>query len=391
MSQFQSLGLTIEYYQPAIDLPASYDPEGTYLGTLATEVSSYGHSTGAFGGYLAASLGLQLPRNRVDEWLAYGLNRTIVVYNPNLTRIWEGFVNQVTVNLGPLTVTRGPLLDIGNRVSVNYTQIANTTDARPSTTGQAVTPIADDPASQLLYGIVERVENGGQLTDADALALRATFLAENAWPAIPEAFSSAASEPGVTLECLGHLAKLNTVVFNDATAGFVSVSTKLAAILDADPNLLFSSANADLYLNPLIVPAADEQDRMALAVIQELVALGGAGAARTLWGAYNNRRIAYALAPTTIEYNYALADPGMRITTPPGLLVRPWDVLPGRFCLYTDFLIGATIPGVLRSDPRCQFIEQANFTAPYDLTLDGSRVSTIPQMLAQYGLAGAAA
>ena len=391
MSQFQSLGLTIEYYQPAIDLPASYDPEGQYLGTLANEVTGYGHTTGAFGGYLAASISLGLPRTRIDEWLAYGLNRSIVVYNPNLQRIWEGFVNQVTVSLGPLTVTRGPLLDIGNRVSVNYTQIANTTDARPSTTGQAVTPIQDDAASQQLYGIIERVENGGQLTDADALQMQAAFLLENAWPTIPIAFSSAGAEPAVTLDCLGHLAKMNTAVFNDATDGFVSVDTKLATILDADPNLLFSSANADLYVNPFIVPAADEQDRMALAVIQELVALGGAGAARTLFGAYNNRRITYALAPTTIEYNYALADPGMRVTTPAGLLVRPWDVLPGRFCLYTDFLIGATIPGVLRSDPRCQFIEQVGFTAPYDLTLDGSRVSTIPQMMAQYGLAGAAA
>jgi hypothetical protein len=220
MTNFQALGLTIQYYQPEILLPTSYDPEANYLGTLSREVESYSHTIGAFGGYLAAGITFKIPRPRIDEWLQYGLNRGIVTYNPHLQRIWEGFVNQVTVSLGPLSVTRGPLLDIGNRVSVQYTRIANTTDARPSLTGQAITAIADDPASQALYGIVERIENGGQLDDVAADLLRDSFIQEHAWPVMPKTLSGSGSEPSVTLDCLGHLARLGAVTYENTTAGF---------------------------------------------------------------------------------------------------------------------------------------------------------------------------
>ena len=64
-------------------------------------------------------------------------------------------------------------------------------------------------------------------------------------------------------------------------------------------------------------------------------------------------------------------------------------MLPGKWVLFTDFLIGRVPPMTdPRQDPRALFIEQVTFTAPWTLALQGGRADRTSQMLAQMGLGG---
>jgi hypothetical protein len=79
------------------------------------------------------------------------------------------------------------------------------------------------------------------------------------------------------------------------------------------------------------------------------------------------------------------------VETLQGLEVKPWNVLPGKWLEYTDFLIGGTTPTNFREDSRIEFIEQVTYTMPWGLTHSGNKVGTLNQALAKLGLAGASA
>jgi hypothetical protein len=59
----------------------------------------------------------------LEDWASYGIGRHIVVYNPSLVQIWEGFINQVDITEGGEQFSIGPLIDIGNRVKVPYSPV----------------------------------------------------------------------------------------------------------------------------------------------------------------------------------------------------------------------------------------------------------------------------
>ena len=54
--------------------------------------------------------------------------------------------------------------------------------------------------------------------------------------------------------------------------------------------------------------------------------------------------------------------------------------------MFTDFLVGKTQPANLRLDQRALFIERVAYSTPWGLQLDGGKVNTIDQKLAQRGL-----
>jgi len=109
-------GLTIICDAPLwVDWKATQD--------LTKQVHRYWHTIEALGGYWSAEFTIRGNRNLVDDWLQDGIGKRILVFDGSLTCIWEGFVNQVIANYGPLAATRGPLLDIANRVWVVYSTI----------------------------------------------------------------------------------------------------------------------------------------------------------------------------------------------------------------------------------------------------------------------------
>lgn len=405
-SYHESIGLSIAAYQPTI---GSYTPRGVLVDDrLGEKYSAYSHVTQADGGWWSA--GLSLNGNLVDmeDWFERGLGRHIEVYNPALVQIWGGFVNKVTLSAGPLTATRGPLLDIANRVSVAYTPITDAT-TNPITTGDAaVTTIAENTASQTRYGIVEKVLDAGQLLhwiDTGPPIVnhfldeqyRDTYLAENAWPKTSEDLGiGSTSEPRVELELLGYIHWLQAYIVDmvnigDYDAIYISYADpidtgKLQLVLGADPNGLFSTDYTQMDFNGILTSSYEDGTRDAWTIIKELVSMGDANNNRMLFGVYGGQQVYYKAAPTTTIYQHRMT--GRDMVVEPfggGMEIRPWDVQAGEWLFLPDFLAGRSQPSDKRRDPRYLFIESVTFTAPYSVQIRGGALDTLAQLTAKGG------
>lgn len=392
---FETLGLSLSAWQPNTTTPGSYIPRGQWLFDLCPQIAGYGHEIRADGGYWSAQTTIRDSKSRIEEWISRGLGRHVEVYNSAQVRVWEGFVNQIDAVLGPLSVTRGPLLDSTTRVYVSYTPVDYSIDppARGATT---VLGPYNDAAAQALYGIITCILTSGAETAGGAAQAAQTYLAENRYPRTTKRLSEG-GDLQVTLHLLGYVHLLDAFPYaRTGVTGTTTIATaaggggKINRVLLAEPNGLFSDVNAALDVNATLVVDQDDDQGSGYAIVKALVALGDAAYNRYTFGIYGGREARYqAVDRTTVSYHYAEADPGERMTTPGGAIVRPWDVQPARWAMYTDFLAGRTIPTTnLAEDPRMKFIEIVRYTAPYGLSLDGGRVDTAGQMLARQGLRG---
>jgi len=357
----------------------------------------------ADGGWHSARITLTGPLTDMEEWFDVGLNRHIEIYNPALERIWVGFVNQVQLSAGTLTATRGPLMEIVNRASVSYTPILDaTTEEGPVTGTQTVTTIEDDDDSIERYGVLEQIVSGSQLLDDDpddsadpnrAEELRDTYLDEMKDPQSSEAIGlGSSSEPSVTLELLGYYHRFSRYMIQDSTVSTVQISNddgtgKMQLVIDAHPNALFSTDYTQMEDNLGLTSQFEDGTRDAWTILTEMNEQGDADNVRTTFGVYDEQRITYASLPDDVAYEHRIADPAMRIEQyGSGVEVRPWDVKPAQWLFLSDFLTGRTQSSDRRKDPRFVFIESVRFTVPYDLQINGGKVSTVKQMLAKQGM-----
>ena len=359
---------------------------------LTQQVKKYSHIIEALGGYWSAQFTIRGGRNLMDDWLQDGLGRHIEVYDDSLTQIWEGFVNKISVNYGPLAATRGPLLDIANRVDLVYGTIAYDEDGNPIVGTRVNTGEMDDTDSQALWGIVPKVLSTGGAEDADAIVIRNTYLENNKLPRTSKQWrSDAGSETSVTVDCLGYVHWLNWP-YNTTDTGTENASAKIVKVLGDSPNvawLAFDTENVDHDGDQTLeVPAWEDEDNLAWSVIKNVTARGDATYARWLFGVYAGLEAFYEAAPTTIEYQQRLSQPRPRIERTGGDEVYPWNVLPGKWLMFPDFLIGQAAELSLRDDPRAMFIEQVKYTAPWELHLRGGAVDTLGALIAQLGLSG---
>lgn len=361
---------------------------------VTSQVSSYEHIIAALGGYESARFALKLTQNAAEDWFVNGLGREVTVYNSALVKIWEGFVDLVELAMGPLSISRGPLSTVVNRCSAIY-GLLDTTQNPPVQTLQLPTTIAQNATSQARWGIWEQILSAGQTTTVDAESMRDAYLAEYANPETSQELSPGAGRPtSVVINCRGYQDFLDAGIYTQVVnSGTTQLETKLAAVLDdagADPNTLFASTNAEIFTSGILVQQYEDESLKARAIINGMVALGDGTAAngRMLWGIYNDRRFTYSQVPTTVAYQQRLSSQAQRVETSSGAIVQPWDVRPGRWIFFPDFLTGHPQPATLRDDNRHEFIERVQYTAPFGLTLTGSKVSSLPQILARAGLGG---
>jgi len=361
--------------------------EGTNIvATLDNNISNYSHSLSANGGFDKMSVTISDDRISLDDWIERGLARHIVVYNFGGEICWEGFVNSVNAQLGGQQITIGPLMEIGNRVSVSYSPVDNTVS--PPTSGETTsTLIVENEVSQSRYGIIETVLSGGRVTDTEAELIRDTFLIERAFPGTSSTISvGQSSSPTVTLECLGYWYWANAYVFNESDTGTIWVHDRIIDILEANPNTgMYGTIIADDNLS--LITKESVENKIAMAHLKELLALGGANDQRYTLGFYENRTAYYKEIPTTPAYRTEMSDQGQRILTYNGAIVYPWDVRPAQWLFVSDSLIGRyTDTTNYYEDPRYMFIEKVDYSIPWGLTLSGSRVGTYDQLLAKMGL-----
>ena len=356
---------------------------------LTQQVEQYQHTIQAVGGYWSAQFTIKGDRKLADDWLQDGLGRHIEVYDGSLTRIWEGFVDKLVVNYGPLSVTQGPLLDIANRVSMTYSTIELDEDDNPVVGTRVTTDEYNDTDSQDAWGIIPKLLSSGGLQDGWAEGIVQTYLAENAQPEVSKSFRTGSMlDTSVTAHCKGYVHWLNWP-YNNLVGGAVDADEKVIAVLGDSPNVAWLAISTEhIDENTLDVSGWENQNNLAWNVIKDTVAQGDTGNDRWIFGIYADLEAYYQAAPTTIEYQQRLSQPKPVIENVGGDEVYPWNVLPGKWLMFPDFLIGQAAELDLADDPRCMFIETVKFTAPQGLDLTGGKTDSLDAVLARMGLSG---
>lgn len=375
---------------------ASYNPKWQKWGQFTDQVSSYQHRNEAVGGYWSASFAIPNRVIDIDQWLMEGLGLHIEVCDPNLEIVWEGFVNQVDATMGSLSVTRGPLLDIGNRAEILYSPL-DTTATPPTQGNQTSTGQSNDTNSQARWGVIHKVLNGGGMIPATATQVLAMYMNENTEPRTTQTLGSMGGVPQVTVHCEGYVKRLGSYIYTNSAVGTTNASTKILNILAADPAGVFSIVRSNIWANTLQVALYEMDYRAAWDILKPLIVRGDANYARYVFGVYAGQFAEYrgilSSTDTVIDkrgdYLQRLDSPDQRITTVTGEIVHPWEVLPGRWLFLPDFLPGLTQPILWRRiDPRYLFVESVTYTAPMGIQIQGGRINRLTQQLEQFGLGG---
>ena len=91
-----------------------------------------------------------------------------------------------------------------------------------------------------------------------------------------------------------------------------------------------------------------------------------------------------------MEYLQSVYDADMQVTTVTGDVVEPWDVKPGKWLLFSDFLTGLPPPDYasLEQDMRTMFIEEIVYNMPRSVSLRGNPYDTVKARLAQLTMTG---
>jgi hypothetical protein len=350
----------------------------------------------AIGGFWSATITLGISRAEAEDWITAGIDRHIEVVGSGGVE-WEGFVNQIDATIGPITLVRGPLQAIANRVKIKYSSLR--WDTNPPVGGEAAeTTYADNDYSIRKYGVFEEIVSGGELEETGVAAeqIRDLYLKERSEPDTDTNVSfggTTTSEVKVILNCLGYVHRLQRYYYHnfDPDELFImDLSDKMKLVLNADPNVTIT--NASIYNNDTQVNVYEEGEDKAWSILTNMVNYSDDELRRYTMGIYEDRRFAYAPAPTTPYYFYSLTDRVQQVYDISGNIVPPWRVKPGRWLIVTDFLQGQGAYGDgdhdIYTDPRAMFIERVSYSSPWGLTIDGSKVKRIDQKLARLGLGG---
>jgi hypothetical protein len=137
--------------------------------------------------------------------------------------------------------------------------------------------------------------------------------------------------------------------------------------------------------NVTFVPAYEDRNRMAWPVIRELLGYGDYLNRQYNWGIYADRKVKFEVAPEEIEYLVSVSDVGRDYKTPEGGRVEEYNLLPGKWVLITDVLVGYQAPSLLRN-PRAMFIESVQYDAQSGATLNPGKFGRTKQAIARVGL-----
>lgn len=399
-SAYRNYSITVALFQPLV-------LNGGYIKTLDSELNSYSHTISAAGGFLSASISMNISPFEIDDWVSNGLGRHIVVYGTGGEIIWEGFVDNISINVGNDTIERGRLTEICNRCMVTYTPVTTDPTTGDEVSGTTTNSYAeDDEISKKKYGIWEQIVSGGsvkgvgddiqeQILDIydKVRYMRALYLAENKEPETnhnPIVGINSSGSITMTLDCKGYIEWLNYVYnFTPLTEADeqVEIADKIADIIIEDPNNIISRSISNLIFNGMIIAATEEQDRTARTIIDEAVAIGDINSLPWIFGIYENRIPYYNPISESIDYLYYVSTSVQKIVNVNNLEVMPWNVRPGKLLFLPDTVMGSLSDIVdPHTDPRVTLIEEVSFTAPDTLNISGKKVRRFEQYMASQGL-----
>ena len=360
-----------------------------YIMSLVDGVSAYTHELSAEHGFDNARVDLAISENEITDWLAHGLGRDITVRDAAGVEVWSGFVDTVEIHEGVRSIRIGPVTELANRVAVLFSEADPTAD--PPTSGiQTITTYVEDDGSQSDYGIWELVRNGGTRTRTEARQARDAELVGRAYPQRTKEVVTGGAMPSISLNCLGYWAWLKAFTYNDADNLTTTVSGKVLQVLaeEAGINGVLSTDYGLIGDNDVLAYKYEDKYRKGIDIITDVAKQGGAFYDRWTFGIYEERQAIFDIVPDTIKYVNRRGDQDV-IEYRKGGEVMPWEVRAAEWLAWPDMIVGPPLPSTregLYDDMRCAFIERVTFTAPYDLTVNGQRINTTAQALAQLGL-----
>lgn len=360
---------------------SSFEDDG-----LADFMQSYDHTVVAMGGYDTARLSGGMDAKMARRWIQAGLGRNFAFFSPQGQKRWEGFINQIKLDMGSASFTLGPLIDISNKSYVAFSTVTYNTN--PPIGGMATkTATANAASSQARYGIFETALNGGSGLLAVMEEIRDLYLAENSEPDRDGDLSlDSSGQVSVSFDMLGYFHLLKRYVYRSTTTGTQDLRAKLLAVLAADPSSRFSTNQIHVAANAYQVPAQEVDERFAWDVIQDLLAIGDGSGNRMIFGIYNDRVPYYQAVPAKLAQQMLLADASQGLQSRSGALIYPWDVRPGQWLTINDFMIGGDQVVSLKENMSNILTETVSYNSPYGLRVNGIKVETLPQIMARYGI-----
>lgn len=364
------------------DSPKYSTSGGSIKGDLQQRITNYGHTIGANIGFDTCDITLTPYAGEFPFWHDVVIGKHILVSYGGLV-VWEGFVDEIVMTIGPATISRGPLLDVANRVRVTYQDF---NPASNTNLGQLQTAEVNDELSQDSYFILEEDVSGGQGTTAQAEDLRDAYLEEFKEPVPKTDISGGGSEVSVQVTCKGYGHLLNRFYYFNANTGTQFAHTKVKNVLDFDPNGLFSSENALIENIGIVVGQFEDDSKTGLEVIQEMVEYGADDNERMTFSVYENRTAYLEKAPNNPLYEIFLGFGGPNIVKYlHGGDLHPWLVRPGNVAVIRNMPVGIRSQSDVKRSPDYVFIENVSFTAPGNLDISGGALDTINQRLARFG------
>lgn len=344
---------------------------------------SYTHVIAVDGWYISASIGLNASIQVVKDWANYGLGRHIETYAHNLEEVWEGLVNEIVIEIGDVSYTIGPLLEIENDPRIKYTEAA-------TQIASETLPLIDFD-SQARYGQRISILTEGTISDAIADSIQQSRLNEYKHPKKRRDVSMGKGNAmSVTLNCIGYNVLANYPYTRSATNpdDKINASDKLIHVFQNSPDSLYQVDTGEIEFNDTQVLQLEDKDRLASAIISEVVKYGSVDNRRMIWGVGNGRVPFYRQIPTPnqVDYHARIFAGQLSVREQP----YPWLVKPGRFVQYDDAsAIFEAVPNeTVDEDPGKEFIESVTYTAPWGLDFGEGYAGTLAQQVAALGLMG---
>lgn len=378
------LGLYLNYYDP-------YPLGLKYLGKLQY-FNSYTHQLDSTGGFISADIELNVLEQVAEDWLEHGLGRMAQVKDNFTNKVFRGVANSVALTIGSDTETRGPLFDIGNRMSAIYTP--RDFSVYPPVDGSTTTTTSEnDTDSQAQFGIIEKVISAGATTEENAEKIRDTAIFENSYPKTTGDLSNQPSTNfSLTINLAGNYMWLKAFIYNNFTPALITIYDKIVALIAADPNGIISNSVLHMEDNTYPVEQLEDKNRYAWDIIAEQLDLGNdVDDRKRSFGIYDDDMVVYRAVPSTAKYLYKLNDQRQCIKNITSqAMVMPWMVRPGDWIYVPDWLLGRRLysPTALNQNPRYKYIQTVNFTAPFTVSIQGTPLDNLSRMLAKITYTG---
>lgn len=342
---------------------------------LGGRFDSYEHTIRATGGFETCTITLTVDLDEAIEWLENGLMRSLVVYGPDATTLWEGYLETVTMQAGQETRSRS-VRELYNRVVVHYT----------TSLGVALITATDENTdSRNRYGIKARTDSPSTpATSTSAAALRDRILAQYKDPPAIPTTQVATGDLGtvqLTLQFVGWYETLGWLTIGSTGNPSTSSSSTTGQIISMLPDIaignnFLSTSTAQIASSGVSDTEYIAPDTPYRTKFEALLSIGNSTGQRLAYGVYEDR-VFYVTqwagaTPTTIHYRRSITD--ARLYDEDQGEVELWEARPDRMYEVVEFL--DVSPGTTSDTVARYYVERVVFQMERE---GGMRLTLEPQ------------